>query len=558
MRGGSLIDTSMHMRLSRMAIYVIFISWTMLGLYVLWTAQHKGFADIVGYLLSAKYRFLGLFAPLLLTVGYFFSERAKLCRKTVLAEKELQNRTIQLEEVNELLWKENNERKKAEEQVLCQAFYDSVTNLPNRTLLLEYLNKSLGRKKRYPDYMFAVFFLDVDRFKGINDGLGHLVGDQLLISLSQRLKKSMRSIDTVSRFGGDEFAILMDNIKDVSSVNDLADRIKEQMRMPFYIFGHEIFVSVSIGIALSDASDYSRPDELIRDADIAMSGAKSRGGACHVIFDSTMHAKATTAIWLETGLRKAPQKNELIVYYQPIISLENNKIIGFEALVRWQHPDRGLMLPADFMTIAEETGLIIPVDQWVIREACRQMKQWQDKFPSYRHLTVSVNISGSAFSQPDFCEAIEKIIHETGLPASCLRLEIVERALIENPELAATLLKRLKKLNIRFDIDDFGTGYSALNYLRHFPIDGLKIDRSFMNALTFDKNNLAIVQTIIALAQALKLDVIAEGIETTKQLELFRDMKGEYAQGFFIFEPMDCNAAENLLAAKIEKEAAYR
>jgi EAL domain-containing protein (putative c-di-GMP-specific phosphodiesterase class I) len=317
--------------------------------------------------------------------------------------------------------------------------------------------------------------------------------------------------------------------------------------MPFNVFGHEIFATVSIGIALSSLTDYGQPDEIIRDADIAMYHAKDRGKACHVTFDSTMHAEAETALWLETELRKALGNNEFIVYYQPIILMETNKIIGFEALVRWQHPDRGLLSPLDFMTVAEETGLIIPIGEWVIYEACRQLRQWQEQFPRYRDLTVSVNISSRVFSRPDFYDVIVRILHETGIEASCLRLEIVERMLIENPEPAAALLKRLKDLNVRFDIDDFGTGYSALNYLRHFPIDGLKIDRSFINALTYDKNNAEIVKTIIALANSLKLDVIAEGIETTEQMETYRTMKGEYAQGYFISRPVNSKTAENLL-----------
>ena len=557
MRHRSATSISAYKTLSRMALYIVLLAYVLLGLYIFSITQNVGFnSGIVEYFLSAeqsgiKFRALVLLAPFVLTViSYLINERAQLFKKTILAEKELRQRTLELDKVNELLKNENAERKKAEEQLIRQAFSDSLTNLPNRALFMDRLHKTLERKKRYPDYVFAVLFLDVDRFKVINDGLGHFIGDQLLIVLSQRLKKSIRSVDTVARFGGDEFAILVDDAKEPSCINDLADRIQDEMRLPFSVFGHEIFASVSIGIVLSNVGDYSRPDELIRDADIAMYHAKARGRACHEIFDSVMHAEATTLLWLETELRRALERNEFTLYYQPIISVEDNKIIGFEALVRWQHPNRGLMLPLDFMAVAEETGLIIPIGQWVVREACRQMRQWQEQFPEHRNLTVSVNISSKMFSQPDFCEVIEEILHETGLQASSLRLEIVERMLIENPEPAAALLQRLKDLNVRFDIDDFGTGYSALNYLRHFPIDGLKIDRSFVNALTSDKNNAEIVKTIIALAQALKLDVIAEGIETIQQLEMYTTMKGEYAQGFYIFRPMDSRAIENLLGTR--------
>jgi EAL domain-containing protein (putative c-di-GMP-specific phosphodiesterase class I) len=316
------------------------------------------------------------------------------------------------------------------------------------------------------------------------------------------------------------------------------------------VLGHEIFLTVSIGIALSSASDYERTDDLMRDADIAMYQAKARGKACHVIFDSKMHAEAATALRLETDLRRAVEKNEFTLHFQPIIAMENDKIIGFEALVRWQHPVRGLITPTYFIRAAEETGLIIPLGQWVIREACRKMSQWQRQFPRYRDLTISVNISGKVFAQPGFYEVIEDILRETGLAAPSLRLEIVESMLIENPEPAAALLKRLNDLKIRFDIDDFGTGYSALNYLRHLPINGLKIDRSFIEALNSDRSNAEIVKTIIALAHSLNLDVIAEGIETTEQLEIFRTMKGEYAQGFFIYRPMDGSAVEDLLSLR--------
>jgi EAL domain-containing protein (putative c-di-GMP-specific phosphodiesterase class I) len=262
-----------------------------------------------------------------------------------------------------------------------------------------------------------------------------------------------------------------------------------------------------------------------------------------------MHAKATAALWTETELRKAVQQNDFIVYYQPIISVDEDKITGFEALVRWQHAERGLITPSEFITVAEETGLILPLGEIVIREACRQVKEWQTEFPSCRDLTVSVNVSSKVFCQPDFFDFVKNTLEEIGLEGRCLRLEIVERTLIENPEPAAALIKQFEELNVHFDIDDFGTGYSALNYLRHFPIKGLKIDGSFINALTFDKNNAAIVQTIIALGRDLGLDVIAEGVEQVEQLDAFKNMKGEYAQGFYLFRPMDSKAAGSHLSS---------
>jgi diguanylate cyclase (GGDEF)-like protein len=533
-------NESAYKMLSRMAAYIVILGWAILGLYIVSVTRNEGpGVDILKYFLSTeqsgiKFRALMLLGPFVLTVIAYL----------------VKQRTDDLSRVNGLLTRENTARRETEEQLSRRAFYDALTNLPNRALFIDHLTNALERNKRYPDRVFAVFFLDVDRFKVINDGLGHFGGDQLLISISSRLKKNTRAVDTVARFGGDEFAILMEDAGDISAVQDLSDRIMGEMAAPFHVLGHEIFATVSIGIVLSNQSDYDQPDELVRDADIAMYHAKARGKACHVIFDATMQAEAAATLWFETELRRAVEKNEFTVYYQPIISMKNNEIIGFEALVRWQHPTRGLIPPMDFMAAAEETGLILPIGQWVIREACRQLREWQDQFPQYRDVTVSVNVSSKVFAQPEFYDVIEQILRETGLDARKLRLEIVERMLIENPEPAAHLLKRLQDLNVRFDIDDFGTGYSALNYLRQFPINGLKIDRSFIKALAFNKNSAEIVKIIIALAHALNMDVIAEGIETTEQLEIFRTMKGEYAQGFFIFRPMDSKAVEDLLSLK--------
>jgi diguanylate cyclase (GGDEF)-like protein len=548
------MNGSTYKILARLTLCVVVLAWALLGLYVFTIGSGSGdYLDLFNHFLSlelsaVKFRALMLSGPLLLILmAYLIHEKADLLEELFLAGKNLQQREMDLQNLGELLSRETDARRKTEERLIHRAFYDTLTNFPNRAFFIDQLHNALERTKRYPDHVFAVFFLDIDRFKVINDGLGHFVGDQLLILFSQRLKKSVRSIDTVARFGGDEFAILVNDARTASDVNELAERIKDEMRPHFSVFGHDIFASVSIGIVLSSQGDYFHPHELMRDADIAMYNAKSRGKSCHAIFDSAMHAVATTVHQLETDLRRAVENNEFMLHYQPIISMENNRIIGFEALVRWQHPERGIIPPLDFMTAAEETGLILPIGQWVIREACRQLRQWQKQFPEYNALTVSANVSSQVFSQPDFYEVIEKILSDTGLEASRLRLEIVERMLIENPEPAAALLKRLKDLQVRFDIDDFGTGYSALNYLRQFPINGLKIDRSFIEALASDKNNAEIVRTIIALAHALDLDVIAEGIETTEQLEIFRMMKGEYAQGFFIFRPMDGKAVEDLL-----------
>ncbi len=539
--------------LVRLALCLVLLAWAILALYIF--ISFKGFnSNFPRYFLSSeqswiRFRALILLAPLFLTiVGYLISEREKLFKKILLREKDLRQRSIELDRINELLTRENAERKKAEERLVHSAFYDSLTNLPNRALFMDHLQYSMGRIKRYQDYLFAVLFLDVDRFKVINDSVGHLVGDQLLIMLAQRLKKHIRSSDTIARFGGDEFVILLDDIKEAAYVDSFISRIQDEMRHPFSVCGHEVFISLSIGMVFSNLRASCRPEEVLRDADTAMYHAKSRGRGCCAIFDSTMHAQATMELRLETDLRKALERGEFCVYYQPVMSLKNNKVVSLEALLRWQHPYLGLLCPSQFITIAEETGLIVPIGEWVIRQACMHMSAWKKKSPRCRDMTVSVNISALVFFQSNFSRIIESILQDSGLEGHCLRLEITERMLMDHPEMSATLIKQLKVLNVSVDIDDFGTGYSALNYLRHFPIHGLKIDGSFISALTFDRDNAEIVKTIISLGHKLNLEVIAEGIETIEQLEVFKSADGRHAQGFFLHRPMDSRAAEALLS----------
>lgn len=525
--------------LSRLSFYLIFLAWIMLGIYI-YSLSSGSSDNILGYFLSTeqsgvKFRALMLLAPFVLTViGYLVNDRTKLFRQNLVAETELRKQADELERVNERLTQ--------------QAFYDPLTNLPNRALFTDRVRTSLERRKRHHDRSFAVLFLDLDRFKIINDSLGHIMGDQLLVMVAKRLKKHARSVDAVARFGGDEFAVLLEDIKDISSVTDVVNRLQGEMTSPFNVFGHQIFVTMSIGVVVSTMAEYKSPDELLRDADTAMYQAKSRGKACHAVFDETMHAEASMALQLEMELRRAVERGEFTVFYQPIVSVGDDKTMGFEALLRWRHPERGIITPMEFIAVAEETGMIFVIGPWVLREACRQLKTWQERIPGCDSLTVSVNVSSKVFSQPDFGKVVEDILSETGVNGGCLRLEIIERMLIEDAELAAALINRLRKLDVRFDIDDFGTGYSALNYLRHFPIKGLKIDGSFITALASDGNNARIVETIVSLGRDLGLDVIAEGVETVEQLDIFRSMKGEYAQGYYLCGPMDGFAAEKFLA----------
>ncbi|MDZ7954301.1 EAL domain-containing protein [Nostoc sp. DedQUE09] len=441
--------------------------------------------------------------------------------------------------------------KLAEAQLIHDAFHDMLTGLPNRALFMERLERALMQVKRRANYTFAVLFLDLDRFKFINDSLGHMIGDQLLTALARRLENCLRAGDTVARLGGDEFTILLDDLQNANDVINVVERIHEALTFAFQLSGYEVFTTVSIGIALSKGS-YNRPEELLRDADIAMYRAKALGKARHEIFDSTMYTQVTQLLELEMDLRRAVERQEFQVYYQPIVLLETYKIIGFEALVRWQHPQHGLVSPDNFIPLAEETGLIIPIGYWVLGEACRQMRAWQVQFPTDPPLTISVNLSTKQFSQPSLIEKINQIIQETGLESSSLKLEITESVLMENIQLATFMILQLQQMNIQLHLDDFGIGYSSLSYLHRFPSNALKIDRSFIAKIGADGENLEIVQAIVALAKSLNIDVIAEGVETLEQLTQLRAMKCKYAQGYFFSKPLDNKSVETLILSGIE------
>lgn len=438
-------------------------------------------------------------------------------------------------------------RKQTEKKLLHDALYDALTNLPNRALFTDRLTHAAECKKRDKDYLFAVLFLDFDRFKVVNDSLGHMIGNQLLVAIAHRLTTCLRPGDTIARLGGDEFVILLENMKDASDATLIADRIQKELIEPFDLSGHEVFSTASIGIALS-TTEYNQPEDLLRDADIAMYRAKALGKARYEIFNSNMHLRAMSLLHLETDLRHAIEREEFRIHYQPIVSLRSGRIAGFEALARWYHPQRGLISPAEFIPVAEETGLIIPIGFWVLREACRQMRSWQIQFPRNLSLIISVNLSGRQFSQPNLVEQINQILLETQLDPHCLKLEITESVVMGNAESAIALLAQLKKLGIHLSIDDFGTGYSSLSYLHRFPIDTLKIDRSFINRIDTDGEQLEIVRTIVTLAWNLGLDVIAEGVETAKQLAQLKSLQCEYGQGYFFSRPLDSEPAGLLVA----------
>jgi diguanylate cyclase (GGDEF)-like protein/PAS domain S-box-containing protein len=438
------------------------------------------------------------------------------------------------------------QRKTAELRLVHDAFHDSLTSLPNRSLFADLLARSIGRARRRTDYFFALLFLDIDRFKVVNDSLGHMIGDQLLVAIARRLERCVRPGDTVARLGGDEFTVLLDDIVDASDATRVADRIQRELQLPFNISGQEVFTSASIGIALSK-SGYERPDDLMRDADIAMYRAKALGKARYEMFDAEMHALAVSQLQLETDLRRALDREEFRVYYQPVYALASGTIVGFEALVRWQHPQRGSILPEEFVAAAEETGLIVLIGRTVLRESCRQLHEWQLQFPAEAPLSMSVNLSARQFRQPDLAEHIARSLGAWELPPSSLRLEITESTIIENVQSATETLVRLRELGVKVDLDDFGTGYSSLGYLHRFEMDAIKVDRSFVMNIGEHGENSEIVRTIVNLAHNLGMEVIAEGVERPEQAAILRSLGCELVQGHLYSPPLTAEAARTLL-----------
>ncbi len=433
--------------------------------------------------------------------------------------------------------------------------YEPLTRLPNRTTLIDRLGRALDRTRAGDGRLSAVLFMDLDRFKNINYSLGHHIGDQLLKAVSTRLRSCLRGQDspdrlgtTVAHVGGDEFAVLLEGIREVNDAVRVAKRIQEELQGPFDVEGHEVFTSTSIGIAVS-SPDYERAEDLLRDADTAMFRAKALGKASYVVFDTGMHARAVSLLKLETELRRAVQREEFRVHYQPIVELETGKIVGFEALVRWQHPDGELLLPKDFLAVAEETGLIIAIDRGVVRDVCKQLRSWNAQFRRSVPLTVSVNVSGVQFLRPDMIVEIDRTLRNYGVYGRSLKLEITESVIMEHARYAADMLQQLKALDIKLSIDDFGTGYSSLSYLRRFEIDTLKVDMSFVNRIDTDEESWEIIRTIVTLGNNLGKDVVAEGIERGKQRELLLALRCRYGQGYFFSKPVDAEAATLLLVA---------
>jgi diguanylate cyclase (GGDEF)-like protein/PAS domain S-box-containing protein len=440
-----------------------------------------------------------------------------------------------------------SERKKTEEQLQRRAFYDPLTELPNRALFLDRLQHLFHRSRRaLGNQLFAVLYLDLDRFKSINDSLGHQAGDEMLVATARRLERCLRPGDTLARLGGDEFTVLLDSVRGEADATGVAERIHQELAAPLLVGGYEVFTSVSLGIALSSAG-YERPEDMLRDADTAMYRAKAGGRARHQVFAGDMHQRAVSSLRLETELRRALERGEIVPHYQPIVDLESGQVIAFEALARWRHPTRGMLMPDIFIPVAEETGLVAAIGDWMLIEACRQVREWQRKHPRWSALGVSVNVSGRQLSQAGVAAEVERVLNATGLDPAHLTLEITETALMHNLSAGAGVVQRLHAMSVGLHLDDFGTGYSSLAYLHSFPVDALKVDRSFVNRMDRAPEQSAIVKAIVSLAHNLGMEVVAEGVETRAQADALRELRCRRAQGFLFSSALPAAEAEKLL-----------
>ncbi|MBK5298619.1 MAG: EAL domain-containing protein, partial [Vicinamibacteria bacterium] len=451
----------------------------------------------------------------------------------------------------------------AHARLIHDAIHDPLTLLPNRVLFMERLERAMARRARHPEYRVAVLFIDLDRFKHVNDSLGHTAGDQLLVAFSERLAKVVRYDDTVTRiaaadggfntlarFGGDEFVMLIDDIRDPIDAVRVAERVQSISAQSLRLGTQDVFVSPSIGVAVS-SPDHRTADEVVRDADLAMYRAKSAGGGRYAVFDAAMHQGALERLRLETELRRAVARQEFRLWYQPIVSLAQRRVVGFEALVRWQHPERGLLEPGAFLRVAEELGILITMDQWALGEACRQGQRWHRAHPDRPPVTVSVNLSAKAFGSDSLVPLVIEVLQATGFPARALRLEITESVAISDADRVRSVLKDLRALGVRVSLDDFGTGYCSLSYLQQFPVDTLKIDRSFVARIGEDEGPGEIIRLIVGLAHTLGLDVVAEGTETAAQVEYLAALGCGFAQGYYFARPMAPEAVPGIVESSL-------
>jgi len=460
---------------------------------------------------------------------------------------QLKTQADRLKHANRDLSAEVAERQRMEEKLSYDAVHDSMTGLANRILFMDRVGQAIARGRRHKRQSLALLFIDVDHFKIVNDSFGHVCGDQLLILIGQRLKETVRATDTVARFGGDEFTVLLEELDTRNSARLLTDRIQAAMRPPFHVNGHVVHASVSIGIA-TDVIKYDRPEDMLRDADVALYHAKALGKARSEVFALDMRDQAYSRLELEEDLRRGLAQREFVLFYQPVRSLRSDRIVGLEALVRWRHPARGLLLPEQFLPVAEESGLMLPLGAWVLQQACHQLQAWRNKHPHLRHVTVSVNLSNREFSQANLARIVGAALKSSGLKGSALRLEITEQVMVGNRLLARRLIAQLQKLGVQLQIDDFGIGYSALAYLQQYPIGAIKIDKSFIRQMMHDRRGLGLVRAMVSMARELGMDAIAEGIETGRQLKELKELSCGFGQGYLLAKPMDAAALEKALA----------
>ena len=480
---------------------------------------------------------------MVLGFGYEITERVKARKQLEAFNTELEARVS--ERTGELEAAKAN-LEKLNEQLQHDAFHDALTTLPNRALFKDRLGQAIGRQQRRPNNGFAVLFLDFDRFKAVNDSLGHSAGDALLVEVGQRLSRCVRPADTVARLGGDEFTVLLADIASLEEAVHTAERIQRALKQPFELHGLDVPVSASIGIVSGDLG-YERPEDVLRDADIAMYRAKELGRATHQVFTVEMRERTLSRLALETELRNALTRGDLAVHYQPVVSVASGLPVGFEALARWHHPQHGVIPPSEFIPIAEEAGIVAEVDLFVLRSACKQLRGWQQELPALAQATLSVNLSGQGFSAKGLAGQVAQVLAETDFDPQLLKLEITEGILVRPNGVAHDTLDALRALGVQLHIDDFGTGYSSLSYLQHLPVSTLKIDRSFVANMTQSRESAELVKTIVTMAQTLGLQVTAEGIETSEQLEQLKGLGCEFGQGYLFSKPLDAPAVAEFM-----------